>query len=75
MTRRHKTFVSYHHANDQQYRNQFEAICERAHITVCKSVQLGDILDNTSTEEIRRIIREDYLRDSTVTVVLIGKDT
>lgn len=73
MTRVHKTFVSYHHANDQSYKNRLEVICENK--IVSRSVQLGDIDDNTSTENIRRIIREDYLRDSTVTVVLIGKET
>lgn len=73
MTRRHKTFISYHHANDQSYKDKLEYMCDNK--IVSKSVQDGDIDDNTSTENIRRIIREDYLKDSTVTVVLIGKDT
>ena len=25
---RHKVFVSYHHKNDQKYRNDFEDLCE-----------------------------------------------
>ncbi|MFK7799874.1 MAG: TIR domain-containing protein [Aureispira sp.] len=73
MTRRHKTFVSYHHANDQDYKNRLEQLCQ--HQIVTRSVQMGDIDPNTSTDNIRRIIREQYLRDSTVTVVLIGRDT
>ena len=36
-----------------------------------ESVQLGDIDPNLSVERIRQIIREDYLRDSTVTTELI----
>lgn len=73
MTRRHKTFVSYHHANDQYYKNRLEQLCQ--HQIVTRSVQIGDIDPNTNTDNIRRIIREQYLRDSTVTVVLIGRDT
>lgn len=75
MTKRHKTFVSYHHANDQWYRDQFEQLCIRADIAVMRSVQIGDIDPNLKTETIRQKIRDEYLADSTVTVVLIGTQT
>lgn len=76
MTRRHKVFVSYHHANDQDYRNKFEKLfSEYYDIMVSKSVQIGDIDPNLKTETIRQKIRDEYLRDSTVTVVLIGTET
>lgn len=76
MTKRHKTFVSYHHANDQCYRNCFEELfTERHDIFVSQSVQIGDIDPNTSTERVRQIIRDQYLRETTVTVVLIGTQT
>lgn len=75
MTKRHKIFVSYHHENDQKYRNKFEEICRQANISVIKSVQIGDIDTNLKTETIRQKIRDEYLRDSTVTIVLIGKET
>lgn len=76
MGNRHKVFVSYHHANDQYYRDEFERLFNNIHdIMVSQSVQIGDIPSGTSTERIRQIIRDDYLRDSTVTVVLIGKET
>jgi hypothetical protein len=42
---------------------------------VSKSVQIGDIDSNLPTERIRQKIRDEYLRDSTVTVVLIGSET
>ncbi len=75
-TQRHKVFVSYHHANDQYYRNQFENLFSNTHdIMVSKSVQIGDINPNLKTETIRQKIRDEYLRDSTVTVVLIGTET
>ncbi len=72
MSKRHKVFVSYHH-RDQYYRNLFEKIF--GDIYVSKSVEIGDIDTNLKTETIRQIIRDKYLRDSTVTVILVGKDT
>lgn len=42
---------------------------------VSKSVQIGDIDTNLKTETIRQKIRDEYLADSTVTVVLIGSET
>lgn len=73
---RHKVFVSYHHANDQYYRNYFENIFSDMHdIMVSKSVQIGDITPNLQTDTIRQKIRDEYLRDSTVTVVLVGSET
>ncbi|MBT0569690.1 TIR domain-containing protein [Curvibacter sp. CHRR-16] len=73
---RHKVFVSYHHANDQAYRDYFERLFAHTHdVMVSKSVQIGDIDPNLKTETVRQKIRDEYLRDSTVTVVLIGSQT
>lgn len=73
---RHNVFVSYHHANDQHYKNEFEKLFSNHHdILVTKSVQMGDINPNLPTERIRQKIRDEFLRDSTVTVVLIGAET
>ena len=73
---RHKVFVSYHHANDEWDRNRFEELFSNQHdILVSKSVQIGDIDPNIKPETIRQKIRDEYLRDSTVTVVLIGSET
>lgn len=73
---RHKVFVSYHHANDQIYRDKFEYLFSRIHnIFDSWSVQLGEIDPNLQTETVRQKIRDEYLRDSTVTVVLVGNQT
>lgn len=73
---RHKVFVSYHHANDQAYRDRFEHLFDTYHgIMVPKSVDIGDIPPNLPTETVRQKIREEYLRDSSVTVVLVGAKT
>ena len=76
MSYRHKVFVSYYHSEDQAYRELFEGLFSEIHnIMVSESVEIGDIDPDLSTERIRQIIRDDYLRDSTVTVVLVGAHT
>ncbi len=73
MTERHKVFVSYHHANDQGYRNEFERFCRD--VMESRSVEEGDIDPNLNVDTVARTIRDEYLRDSSVTVVLVGKET
>lgn len=76
MTTKHKTFISYHHANDEFYKREFKKIFADIHdIIVPWDVEIGDIDPNLKTDTIRRKIRDEYLRDSTVTVVLIGSQT
>ncbi len=73
---RHKVFVSYHHSNDQAYRDRFERLFAGIYdIMISRSVQIGDIDPYLTTETVRQKIRDEYLRDSTVTVVLIGRET
>jgi len=71
---KHNVFISYHHDNDQRYRDEFERMFGQE-IYISKSVQMGDIAQNLQTETIRQKIRDEYLKDSTVTIVLIGSET
>jgi hypothetical protein len=72
----HKVFISYHHALDQDYRDEFESIFARSsRVLISKSVQIGDIDPNLSDQAIAQKIRDDYLADSTVTIVLLGRST
>lgn len=73
MTSVHKVFVSYYHDEDQEYKNEFERMCRD--VIVSKSIQPGDIDTDTNTERVMQLIRDEYLKDSTVTVVLIGQHT
>lgn len=71
---RHKVFISYHHDSDQRYKDLFASMVWGD--IVDKSVGDGDIDDdNLKVETIRRKIREEFIRDATVTVVLIGPCT
>lgn len=76
MSNRHKVFVSYHHALDEHYKNIFERRFGNAFGAIVPgSVQVGDIDPNLPTETIRQKVRDEYLRDTSVTVVLIGAET
>ena len=70
---RHKVFISYHHANDQDYKNEFVRLFQNYFID--KSVHLGEYDEDLSTDYIKRLIREEKITDSSIVVVLIGKDT
>ena len=48
---------------------------EKYEIFLDWSVDTGDISDDLSDQSIRQKIRDEYLRDSTVTIVLVGKNT
>lgn len=73
---RHKVFISYHHANDQEYKNRLiEDFSNDFDGMVDKSVGDGDIDPWLKTDTIRAKIRDEFLRDSTVTIVLIGSET
>ncbi len=72
---RHKVFVSYHHANDEWYKRELAEFGEAAATFIDRSVGMGDIPDDLDDQAIRRRIRDEHLRDSTVTIVLIGTGT
>ena len=70
---RHKVFVSFHH-DDQEYKDLFVRMM--GDDIVDKSVEDGDIDDgNIRTETIRQSIRDDFIADATVSIVLIGPCT
>ncbi|MBF2760695.1 MAG: TIR domain-containing protein [Ectothiorhodospiraceae bacterium AqS1] len=70
-----KAFVSYHHENDQKYKNYLLWLAMIGKAFEDISVKMGDIDNNLSSETIREIIRDDYLRDSQVTILLCGTET
>ena len=70
---RHKSFVSYHHKNDQKYKNWL--VEEMSDDIIDRSVEDGDIDDNLDTDTIWQQIRDGHIADATVLIVLIGHDT
>lgn len=71
----HKVFISYHHSNDQFYKERLLELNVNNPIFIDESVDTGDISDQLDDETIRTKIRDDYLKDSTVTIVLVGLET
>ncbi len=73
MSNLHKVFVSYHHELDESYKKIFELrFGNKFGAIIPGSVQVGDIDLYLPTETIRQKIRDEYLRDTSVTVVLVG---
>ena len=72
---KHKVFISYHHANDQFYKDYLENFNNDYDIFINKSVAIDDIDDDLPSDTIREIIRDDYLRDTSVLILLVGTET
>ncbi|MGI2106936.1 TIR domain-containing protein [Shewanella frigidimarina] len=74
---KHKVFISYHHANDQGYKESLLNWNKDNNndIFIDASVDTGDIDENLPDHIIRQKIRDEYLRDSTVTILLVGTET
>lgn len=76
MSSRHKVFVSFHHALDESYKRIFELRFGNAFGAIVPgSVNDGDIDPSLPPDTIRQKIRDNHLRDTSVTVVLIGAET
>ena len=71
----HKVFISYHHANDQQYKESLLVSNSLMPTFIDRSVDTGEIATGLDDQTIRQKIRDEYLRDSTVTIVLVGTET
>ncbi|UUX35224.1 TIR domain-containing protein [Fundicoccus culcitae] len=71
----HKTFISYHHKNEQDLKDEIIRKGLEGGEFIDKSVSDGDIDTNLEEDRIMRIIREEFLQDSSVVMVLIGEET
>ena len=75
MSVRHKCFVSYHEADSKEVDTFIEKF---DHVFIPKTIGISDdddFIDSDDRDYVMRRIREKYLTDSTVTIVLIGKCT
>ncbi len=70
---RRKVFISFHE-DDMDFKKRF--VHKARTVIIDKSVDTGDIDDTgIKVATIRQKIRDDYIRDATVTIVLIGRRT
>lgn len=73
-TKRHKVFISYHHEQDEEWKNRFVRAMKDRIIDL--SIYVGDIVDTGfPTADTLRRIREEHIAEVTVAVVLIGPCT
>jgi hypothetical protein len=71
----HDVFISYHHDNDEDYKEKLLDLNSMHYIFRDYSVDTGDIDEDLDDLRIREIIRDEYLLDSTVTILLVGRET
>ena len=72
-TTRHKVFLSFHDELDGKYRRIFQQNLRQD--IVDKSVNDGDIDSKLAVDTVRSYIRDRFIADATVTVVLVGQCT
>jgi hypothetical protein len=74
-----KAYVSYHHDGDQRNRDRFDALfADRHDVVVLGGGPLEEeeeFAEDLKPDAVRQKIRENFLRDSAVTVVLVGAST
>ncbi|WP_123040155.1 TIR domain-containing protein [Cohnella candidum] len=68
-----KVFVSYHHANDQTRATHLRDTYGSNDTLIDRS--LPDAYDSANDDYILQLIRQNHLKESTVTIVLIGSET
>lgn len=75
---RHKCFVSYHSEDEDEVTNFINNFDHDKDVFLSRGIgagMAGDIIESTNEDYIKRRIRELYLRDSSVTVVMVGRCT
>lgn len=71
---RHKVFISFH-TEDHNYMLQLKSLLENG-FSISRTVEDGSILvKNQTVDSIMDQIRTKFLKDSSVTIVLVGKNT
>ena len=75
---RRKCFISYHHTDQQEVDEFIRTFDHERNIFISRGLgkeMSQNIVDSTDTDYVMRRIRELYLSDSTVTIVMLGKCT
>ena len=76
---RHKTFISYHHVDQGEVDEFIRTFDHERDVFIARAVgsdeTIETLIDSDDDDYVMRCIREDYLSDSTVTLVFIGKNT
>jgi hypothetical protein len=75
-TTRHKCFLSYHHADQEAVDDFIETFDDERNVFIARGITMADdVIDSEDTDYVMSRIRTLYLKDSTVTIALIGECT
>lgn len=75
---RRKCFISYHHDDEYEVQQFIQAFDHDQDVLIARGIgasMAGDIINSNNEDYIKARIREKYLRDTTVTIVLAGRCT
>ena len=76
---RHKTFISYHHDDQEEVDEFIKTFDHDRDVFIARAVgsdeTMETLIDSDNPDYVMRRIRQDYLSDSTVTLVFIGQNT
>lgn len=70
-----RVFISYHHNREQHIKEELLNLNKRYQLFVDCSVTTGDIDERLPPQEIRQKIRKEYLSESTVLLLIVGRET
>lgn len=71
---KHRVFVSYHHGGDQAYYEAFSRMFHETHESIYDN-SLERQIDSDDTTYVLRRIRENFIRGTSCTIVLVGAQT
>lgn len=75
---RHKCFISYHRDDEQEVKQFIDTFDHNHDVFIADGIGAGmpgDIINSNDADYIMQQIRERHLRTTTVTIVMIGKET
>ena len=70
-----KIFISHHHELNNKHREYIQSLVEQLGYTDITPDEKTKVDDSLSDEQIRQKIRDEYLKDVDVTIVVVGSDT
>lgn len=73
-TTRPRVFVSYHHAGDQWFYEEFSRLFHDTY-EACQDNSVDRLIDSDDAEYVIRTIRENYITGTSCTLVLCGAET
>jgi hypothetical protein len=75
---RRKCFISYHHADEVEVQEFIQTFDHNRDVLIARGIgasMSGEIINSMNADYIKSQIRAKYLRDTTVTIVMVGQET